>query len=210
MEVSGLEKCSVPQCRWDQYSVKCYLQKVEIQWAQCSAVPVVGIQSSQMSFLHPRIAPPLPAPSPICAFITKPASCPQSSRWHPQRPVTWKEGHWTENWKEGHWKHVLLPQVIWDDHCNHEISWADGWKESSISECDIWYEWISEYIRIKKMTRTNIWIYSYEHFWYERISEYIRIKILIRTNIRLNIRIKNIRIFEYIRQDWHQYCAFTI
>ena len=62
-----------------------------------------------------------------------------------------------------------------------------------------WYERISEYIRVKKMIRTNIRIYSYEHFWHERISEYIRIKISIRTNIRINIRIENIRIFEYIR-----------
>ena len=47
-----------------------------------------------------------------------------------------------------------------------------------------WHERISEYIRVKKMTRTNIRIYSYEFFgtneypnifvsksWYERISE---------------------------------------
>ena len=61
-----------------------------------------------------------------------------------------------------------------------------------------WYERISEYIRVKKMIRTNIRIYSYEHFWHERISEYIRIKISIRTNIRINIRIKNIWIFEFI------------
>ena len=62
-----------------------------------------------------------------------------------------------------------------------------------------WHERISEYIRVKKMTRMNIQIYSYEHFWYERISEYIRIKTLLRTNIRINIWIENIRIFEYIR-----------
>ena len=100
-----------------------------------------------------------------------------------------------------------------------------------------WHERISEYIRVKKMTRTNIRIYSYEHFWHERISEYIRIqkvdtneypKIFVwifwheriseyirikffdtneYLNIfvskfwyeRINIRIKNIRIFEYIR-----------
>ena len=39
-----------------------------------------------------------------------------------------------------------------------------------------WYERISEYIRVKKMTWMNIRIYSYEHFWHERISEYIRMK----------------------------------
>ena len=47
------------------------------------------------------------------------------------------------------------------------------------------HERISEYIRMK-------------FFWHERISEYISIKILIGTNIRINIRIKNIWIFEYI------------
>ena len=62
-----------------------------------------------------------------------------------------------------------------------------------------WHERISEYIRVKKMTRTNIRIYSYEIFWHERISEYICIKNLIRTNIRINIWIENIRIFKYIR-----------
>ena len=62
-----------------------------------------------------------------------------------------------------------------------------------------WYKRISEYIRVKKMTRTNIRIYSYEIFWHERISEYICIKNLIRTNIRINIWIENIRIFKYIR-----------
>ena len=63
-----------------------------------------------------------------------------------------------------------------------------------------WYERISEYIRVKKITRMNIRIYLYEIFWHEGISEYIHIKILIRTNIRINIWIKNIWIFEYICQ----------
>ena len=49
----------------------------------------------------------------------------------------------------------------------------------------------------KKLTRMNIRIYSYPKSWHKRISEYIRIQKMIRTNIRINIRIKNIRIFEY-------------
>ena len=74
-----------------------------------------------------------------------------------------------------------------------------------------WYERISEYIRDKKMTRTNIRIYSYDFFLHEQISEYIRIKILIRTNIRINIRIENIQIYlSHSGLDWHQLCAITI
>ena len=65
-----------------------------------------------------------------------------------------------------------------------------------------WYERISEYIRVKKMTRTNIRIYSYDIFWHERISEYIRIRNLIRTNIRIDIRIQNIQIFEYFGSEY--------
>ena len=58
-----------------------------------------------------------------------------------------------------------------------------------------WHEWISEYIRVKQMIRTNIRIYLSKFFWHERISEYICIKILIRTNIRIKIRIGNVRIY---------------
>ena len=78
-----------------------------------------------------------------------------------------------------------------------------------------WHERISEYIRVKKMTRTNIRIYSYEFFdtneypnifvsknLHEWMSEYIRIKNLTQTNVRINIRIENcmnIRIYSNIR-----------
>ena len=34
-----------------------------------------------------------------------------------------------------------------------------------------WYEWMSEYIRINKITRMNIRIYSYKFFWHEQMSE---------------------------------------
>ena len=61
-----------------------------------------------------------------------------------------------------------------------------------------WYEQKSEYICVKKMTRMNIRIYSYDIFWHEWISEYIHIKTLIWTNIRINIWVENIQIFEYI------------
>ena len=56
------------------------------------------------------------------------------------------------------------------------------------------YVEIFEYIRKKNDEYTNIFV---SKFWYERISEYIRIQKMIRTNVRINIRIKNIRIFEY-------------
>ena len=77
-----------------------------------------------------------------------------------------------------------------------------------------WYERISEYIRIKKMTRMNIRIYSHEFFWHERISEYIRIK-KIYTNECPNKysyrKYLNIRIYSsHSGLDWHQICAFTI
>ena len=49
----------------------------------------------------------------------------------------------------------------------------------------IWYEQISEYIRIKKMIRTNIWIYSYKK----------KDTNMIRTNIRGR---KYSNIFEYL------------
>ena len=48
-----------------------------------------------------------------------------------------------------------------------------------------WHERLSEYIRFKKMTRTNIRIYSYENFWHEQISEYICIKKITWLNIRI-------------------------
>ena len=34
-----------------------------------------------------------------------------------------------------------------------------------------WYEWMSEYIPINKITRMNIRIHSYWFFWHERMSE---------------------------------------
>ena len=61
-------------------------------------------------------------------------------------------------------------------------------------------------IEIKQKHRRNLKIDTNEDSnilvsksCYERISKYICIKILIQTNIRINIRIENIRIYEYIR-----------
>ena len=70
-------------------------------------------------------------------------------------------------------------------------------KQKTLLESENGLEQIFEYIRIKILLRTNIRIYSYPKKWHERISEYIRIQKMIRTNIRMNIRIKNIRVFEY-------------
>ena len=70
-------------------------------------------------------------------------------------------------------------------------------KQKTLLESENGFEQIFEYICIKILLRTNIRIYSYPKSWHERISEYIRIQKMIRTNIRINIRIKNIRIFEY-------------
>ena len=70
-------------------------------------------------------------------------------------------------------------------------------KQKTLLESENGFEQIFEYIRIKILLRTNIWIYSYPKSWHERISEYIRIKKMVRTNILINIWIKNIRIFVY-------------
>ena len=51
-----------------------------------------------------------------------------------------------------------------------------------------WYEWMSEYIRIKKLTRTNIRIYSYQKIDTNECP-----------NIYLYQKYSNIWIFEYIR-----------
>ena len=100
---------------------------------------------------------------------------------------------------------VWLYELLTINSSKTSPSWCSLWLNSNQTRVwhsyGFWYERISEYICVKKMTRTNIRIYSYEIFWYERISEYIRIKILIRTNIRINIWIENIWIFEYIRHS---------
>ena len=70
----------------------------------------------------------------------------------------------------------------------------------------IWHERISEYIRIKKITRTNVRIHSYEKFdkkkLHKRISEYIRIRKFDTNkcpNKYLWPKYLNIRKFKYIR-----------
>ena len=72
-----------------------------------------------------------------------------------------------------------------------------------------WYERISEYIRVKKMTRTNIRRYSYEIFWHERISKYIRIKIL--TQIIFGLKYLNIQIYSSLSGlDWPELCFYNL
>ena len=51
-------------------------------------------------------------------------------------------------------------------------------REGSRHDVRVWHswkghKWISEYIRIKKFTRTNIRIYSYQQIWHEQMPELV-------------------------------------
>ena len=83
---------------------------------------------------------------------------------------------------------------IYSDLCYRATS-----VDTNIFEYQRPYERISEYIRIKKMIRTNIRIYSYPKKAYERIYEYIRIKKMIRIWYERIFVSENTRIYSNIR-----------
>ena len=61
----------------------------------------------------------------------------------------------------------------------------------------LWKSTMSQYTRTFWNISLSLSL-SYPKSWHEWISEYIRIEKIIRTNIRINIQIKNIWIFEYL------------
>ena len=87
--------------------------------------------------------------------------------------------------------------------------------------CRMWHSWkfrhkrISEYIRIKKFTRTNVWIYSYKKIdWNECPNKYSYWKLCEYSNIleysssfyTLTHSQTNVRIYSY-KQIWHEWIS---
>ena len=102
-------------------------------------------------------------------------------------------------------------------HCFWQKSILVIFFTASAPECDIrqnldsneypnifvsnfWLKWISEYIRIIFLTRTNIRIYSYKCFCTNEYPNLFVSKNLIRMNVRINIRVKIIRIYLYFQK----------
>ena len=72
--------------------------------------------------------------------------------------------HWL-GWHRCIWKHFISYPTAHKNIALVQLQtrvWH-SWK--------FWYEWMSEYIRINKITRMNIRIYSCWFFWHERMSE---------------------------------------